>query len=379
MTVDRTPPSLSRDFSWSGKHLFWTLLGILITASIVFDATILDLSTAQPFGFLQGLGLPLVFSLLATMAAGSQAVPVLRQLKTGQIIREEGPQSHHVKAGTPTMGGVFFIPTAITMAGFLGLFSGWSTASWLQFSGISALTLAYGWLGWLDDWQVLQRKSNKGISPKTKLVFQFGFGIIFALWLFLTQPGNLTNLLMPGGWLLPLGILFWPLVSWVLATASNATNLTDGLDGLAGGTSAIAFLAMGAIVAPTNPALGLFCAACTGACLGFLAFNRNPAKVFMGDTGSLALGAALAGVALMTQNLWSAVIISGVFLVETLSVVLQVSYYKATKGPDGKGKRLFKMSPLHHHFELSGWSELQVVGTFYAAAGVLAIAALVWR
>ncbi|MEM1425734.1 MAG: phospho-N-acetylmuramoyl-pentapeptide-transferase, partial [Cyanobacteria bacterium P01_H01_bin.130] len=243
----------------------------------------------------------------------------------------------------------------------------------------SVLTLAYGWLGWMDDWQVIRRKSNKGVSPRTKLLFQFGFGILFAGWLFITQPGELTNLLMPGGWLLPLGILFWPLVSWVLATASNATNLTDGLDGLAGGTSAIAFLAMGAIVAPTAPALGLFCAACSGGCLGFLAFNRNPARVFMGDTGSLALGAALAGVALMTQNLWSAVIISGVFLIETLSVILQVGYYKATKGPDGKGKRLFRMAPLHHHFELEGWSELRVVSTFYAVSGVLAIAALVWR
>ena len=379
MTVDRTPPSLSREFAWSGKHLFWTLLGTLITASIVFDATVLGLSMEQPLGFLQGLGLPLVLGLLATVVAGTRAVPALRRLKTGQVIREEGPRSHQVKAGTPTMGGIFFVPTAIATAGFLGLFSGWSATGWLQFAGIAALTLAYGWLGWVDDWQVIRRKSNKGISPKTKLIFQFGFGIVFAIWLFLTQPDNLTNLLMPGGWLLPLGILFWPLVSWVLATASNATNLTDGLDGLAGGTSAIAFLAMGAIVAPSNPALGLFCASCAGACLGFLAFNRNPAKVFMGDTGSLALGASLAGVALLTQNLWSAVIISGVFIVETLSVILQVSYYKATKGAAGKGKRLFKMSPLHHHFELSGWSELQVVGTFYTAAGILAIAALVWR
>ena len=379
MTVDRTPSSLNSSFSWSGKHLLWTLLTILVAAAVAFDSVSLGLSVVQPVSFVRGLGMPMLLSLVTTTLVGSWAVPILRQLKTGQIIREEGPQSHQVKAGTPTMGGIFFIPTTIATAGFLAVFAGLEASAWLQLLGISVLTLAYGWLGWLDDWQVLRRKSNKGISPRTKLIFQFGFGFVFAGWLFLTQPGDLTNLLMPGGWLLPLGILFWPLVSWVLATASNATNLTDGLDGLAGGTSAIAFLAMGAIVAPTNAALGLFCAACSGGCLGFLTFNRNPAKVFMGDTGSLALGAALAGVALMTQSLWSAVIVSGVFLLETLSVVLQVSYYKATKGPDGKGKRLFKMSPLHHHFELSGWSELQVVGAFYGLSGVFAIAALFWR
>lgn len=359
--------------------MFWTLLSVLIAAAVILDAMVFKLGTEQAMSISGGLGAPLLLSMMATVVAGSWAVPLLRQLKTGQIIRKEGPQSHQVKAGTPTMGGIFFVPTAIAMALFLAMFAGFETSSWIQLAGISGLTLAYGWLGWLDDWQVIRRKSNKGVSPRTKLMFQFGFGILFAGWMFLTQPSELTSLLMPGGWVLPLGILFWPLVSWVLATASNATNLTDGLDGLAGGTSAIAFLAMGAIVAPTNPALGLFCATLCGGCLGFLAFNRNPAKVFMGDTGSLALGAALAGVALMTQNLWSAVIISGVFAVETLSVVLQVSYYKMTKGPDGKGKRLFKMSPLHHHFELSGWSELQVVGSFYAAGVVLAIAALMWR
>jgi phospho-N-acetylmuramoyl-pentapeptide-transferase len=162
--------------------------------------------------------------------------------------------------------------------------------------------------------------------------------------------------------------LFWPLAGFVLVAESNATNLTDGVDGLAAGTVAIAIFALGVIIAPTAPDLMVFCAAVSGSCLGFLAYNRNPASVFMGDTGSL----ALAAVALVTNSLVALFILSGIFFVETLSVMAQVSYYKATKGPDGKGKRLFKMAPLHHHLELTGWSELQVVAVFYMIAAVLA-------
>lgn len=158
----------------------------------------------------------------------------------------------------------------------------------------------------------------------------------------------------------------------MLVAESNATNLTDGIDGLAAGTVAIALLALGALIAPTAPGLMVFCAALSGGCLGFLAHNRNPARVFMGDLGSLALGGALAAVALLTNTLVVLFILSGIFFVETLSVMAQVSYYKATKGPDGKGKRLLKMAPLHHHLELTGWSELQVVGVFYVIAAILA-------
>ncbi|BAB76015.1 phospho-N-acetylmuramoyl-pentapeptide-transferase [Anabaena sp. FACHB-709] len=312
------------------------------------------------------LTLPLLLCTIASAIAGYFVVPLLQALKTGQIIREDGPQAHLKKAGTPTMGGIFFIPVAVVGACVLSNFA-------TEVLAVSALTLSYGLIGWIDDWQILRRKSNKGISPRMKLALQIGFAAAFCLWLMFNQPANITSIALPWvSFALPLGFLFWPLAGFVLVAESNATNLTDGIDGLAGGTVAIALLALGAIVAPTSPALMVFCAALSGSCLGFLAHNRNPARVFMGDTGSLALGGALAAVALLTNSLVALFILSGIFFVETLSVMAQVSYYKATKGPDGKGKRLLKMAPLHHHLELSGWSELQVVSSFYVIAAILA-------
>ncbi|MBD2204159.1 phospho-N-acetylmuramoyl-pentapeptide-transferase [Calothrix sp. FACHB-1219] len=312
------------------------------------------------------LTLPLLLCALITAALGFWVIPLLQALKTGQIIREDGPQAHLKKAGTPTMGGIFFIPVAVVVACILSNFA-------KEVVAVSALTLSYGFIGWLDDWQILRRKSNKGISPRTKLALQIGFAVLFCVWLMFNQPTGITNIALPlVSVSIPLGFLFWPLAGFALVAESNATNLTDGIDGLAGGTVAIALLALAAVVAPTAPGLMVFCAALSGACLGFLAHNRNPARVFMGDTGSLALGGALAAVALLTNSLVVLFILSGIFFVETLSVMAQVSYYKATKGPDGKGKRLLKMAPLHHHLELTGWSELQVVAVFYLIAAILA-------
>jgi phospho-N-acetylmuramoyl-pentapeptide-transferase len=297
---------------------------------------------------------------------GQWVIPLLQRLKTGQIIREDGPQAHLKKAGTPTMGGIFFIPVAVIIACILADFSE-------NVLAVSALTLSYGFIGWIDDWQILRRKSNKGISPKMKLALQVIFGAVFCAWLMFKGDFSITNIHLPWvGLSLPLGLFFWPVAGFVLVAESNATNLTDGIDGLAAGTVAIAIFALGVIIAPTSPDLMVFCAAVSGSCLGFLAYNRNPASVFMGDTGSLALGGALAAVALVTNTLVALFILSGIFFVETLSVMAQVSYYKATKGPDGKGKRLFKMAPLHHHLELTGWSELQVVAVFYIIAAFLA-------
>ncbi|MBD2092489.1 phospho-N-acetylmuramoyl-pentapeptide-transferase [Microcoleus sp. FACHB-1515] len=314
------------------------------------------------------LALPLLISAVATGAIGFWVVPLLRQLKMGQVIREDGPQAHLQKAGTPTMGGIFFVPTVVAIALVLTGFAPSAIA-------VSALTIAYAAIGWLDDWQILRRKSNKGISPRTKLALQIGFGALFCAWL-MTQPTTLTTIALPLGLALPLGWLFAPLAGFVLVAESNATNLTDGLDGLAGGTGAIAFLGLGAIVAPAHPELMVFCACMSGGCLGFLLHNRNPASVFMGDTGSLAMGGALAAVALLSNTLFGLLILSGLFLVETLSVIAQVGYYKATKDSNGIGKRLFKMAPLHHHLELTGWTETQVVARFYLIAAILAAVCL---
>lgn len=351
-------------FKLSGALLFALLTIGLSAVSMYFDW-----AAGRSLMQIQSLTLPFWICAFATAALGFWAVPALRALKAGQAIREDGPQSHLKKAGTPTMGGIFFVPVALAVA---VLWSGFAPSV----VAVSALTFAYGLIGWLDDWQIIRRRSNKGISPRMKLALQIGFGGLFCLWVALTQPINITNIALPFGLVLPLGLLFFPIGWFALVAESNATNLTDGLDGLAAGTVAIALLGLGALIAPTSPELMLFCGCLSGSCLGFLVHNRNPARVFMGDTGSLALGGALAAVALLTNSLLALLILGGVFFVETLSVIIQVTYFKATKGPDGVGKRFFKMSPYHNHLELSGWTETQIVSVFYIISGLLSLLTL---
>lgn len=349
----------SKRLSLTGRVLLWALvIGATCTSVIA------DLSWGNIFSLSTSLTLPLGLATLTTMLLGHWVVPLLRALKAGQFIRQEGPQGHLKKAGTPTMGGIFFIPVALLLALLATGFSAPTVA-------LTLLTLTYAAIGWLDDWQVLRQRSNRGISPRTKLGLQIAGAVLFCLWMLGTQPPGLTIIALPLGLVLPLGVLFWPLAGFVLVAESNATNLTDGLDGLMGGTGAIAFLGMALVVGPDQPELMVFCAAMSGACLGFLGHNRNPARVFMGDTGSLALGAALAGVGLLSGQLFALLILTLLFFAETLSVIIQVGYFKATKGPDGVGKRFFKMAPLHHHLELCGWSETQVVAIAYAVSALL--------
>lgn len=355
---------LSTDsLSLSGKKLLW-----ILGSSLVVIAMVLDGLSGRGWG-IESLTLPLVVAALLSGLMGHWAVPSLRALKTGQFIREDGPQGHLKKAGTPTMGGIFFVPTAVGLA-----------LIWTGFAptvvGAALITLAYAGIGWVDDWQVLRRRSNKGISPRMKLVLQIGFATVFCLWAIATQPATISTVVLPLGLTLPLGLLFWPLAGFTLVAESNATNLTDGLDGLMAGTGAIALLGLGALIASTHPELMIFCAALSGGCLGFLSHNRNPARVFMGDTGSLALGGALAAAGILSGNLFGLLLLTLLFFAETLSVILQVSYYKATKNDDGIGRRLFKMAPLHHHFELSGWTETQVVSSFYAVTALSTLLAL---
>ncbi|MGB3237471.1 MAG: phospho-N-acetylmuramoyl-pentapeptide-transferase [Geitlerinemataceae cyanobacterium] len=357
-----------RPVSISGRMLSWVLAIGLSLISLFLDWQADRFSSWET-----SLTLPFWVCAVVTIALGYWVVPILRALKAGQYIREDGPQAHLKKAGTPTMGGVFFIPVAVAIS---LLWSGFSSAvtpaDLTALLGVSLLTLSYGLIGWLDDWQVLRRQSNKGISPRMKLALQIGLGAMFCGWVsFQPYAINLTSIAFPLGFALPLGWLFWPLAGFVLVAESNATNLTDGVDGLMAGTGSIALLGLGWSVASTSPSLAIFCACLSGGCLGFLAHNRNPATVFMGDTGSLALGGALAAVGIITNNLFVLMILSGLFFVETLSVILQVGYYKATKNKDGIGKRLFRMAPLHHHLELSGWSELQVVAAFYTIVALL--------
>ncbi|HIK55895.1 MAG TPA: phospho-N-acetylmuramoyl-pentapeptide-transferase [Synechococcales cyanobacterium M55_K2018_004] len=344
----------------SGKGLLVGLGGFLSVAAVVLD-WLAARSPWQP----ASLTLPFVLCAGLTWTAGVWVVPILRSLKAGQVIREDGPQAHLKKAGTPTMGGIFVIPVGLAIALLMTRFNP-------QVMAVSALTFSYAAIGWLDDWQILRKRSNKGITPRQKLLLQIGFATLFCLWAFLQQPPNLTTVLLPFGLTLPLGVFFWFVAGFALVAESNSTNLTDGLDGLAAGTGAIALLGLGALVAPSHPWLMIFCACLAGSFLGFLGHNRNPARVFMGDTGSLALGGALAAVGILSQSLFGLLLLSGIFLIEALSVIAQVGYYKATKDAHGIGRRLFRMAPFHHHLELTGWSETQVVGWFYTIGVLLA-------
>jgi phospho-N-acetylmuramoyl-pentapeptide-transferase len=364
--VVASPPQVKTDLV-SGRRLYWIVFSGLFVNALISD--ILGSRLSQP---LESFTLPFTISIGLVSVLGYWAVPWLRQLKAGQVIREDGPQSHLKKAGTPTMGGIFFVPVAL----LLSVIWAWTTGTQaIEVTAAALLTAVLGFVGWLDDWQVLRKKSNKGLSAKVRLAIEVGAGGLFALWLLLTNP-SLSTLVLPFGVVLPIGVLFLGLAIFVVAAESNAVNLTDGMDGLAAGTTAIALFGLGQIIAPQHPGLMLFCACMSGSCIGFLTHNHNPAKVFMGDTGSLALGGALAAVGLMSNSLWALLIVSGLFLLESLSVIAQVTYYKSTKGADGIGQRLFKMAPIHHHFEQSGWSESRVVATFYGVVVVLALLAL---
>ena len=322
------------------------------------------------------LTLPLVVSALVSGAVAAWGVPRLRQLKLGQVIRQEGPQAHHSKAGTPTMGGLLVVPVGVLVGGLLSPDDPRPLA-------VGAITLAYMAIGAFDDWRSLTRRTNTGLTPRGKLALQTLVAALFLLWAGLGGwlgggvPGDVG---LPFGWVLPLGLLIWPLGLFVVLAESNATNLTDGLDGLAAGCGALVFTGMALqLVIRGNggdPALAAFCSAMAGCWLGFLSQNHHPARVFMGDTGSLAMGAALAAVALLSDSLWPLLVMGGVFLAESVSVILQVWVFKATKGADGQGRRLFRMAPLHHHFELGGLAEQGVVKRFWAATLLLVVAGL---
>lgn len=312
----------------------------------------------------------LALTTILTGVIGIPAVALLRAWKTGQVIRAEGPQSHSLKAGTPTMGGLYFLLVAVGVA--LGWIL-WEQGS-LAPEVIAAVGVlgAYAAVGWLDDWQVIRQQSNQGLTPNQKLILQILIAVGFCAWF--SWYGGSPILQLPGLPGIPLGWGYWFLAVFALLATNNAVNLTDGLDGLAAGT--VALVALGLAGLPGgDPGLTVLCIALAGACLGFLAHNRYPAKVFMGDTGSLGLGGALAAIAILKGCLWALAVMGGVFVVEALSVLVQVGYFKYTKKRTGEGKRLLRMSPFHHHLELGGWSEVQVVGTFYGITALLVAAA----
>jgi len=295
------------------------------------------------------------------LLCGPILIPFLRRLKFGQSIRSEGPQAHLQKTGTPTMGGVMFFLSLTAAVAFTAGFNGVTVVLLL-------ITVAFGCVGLLDDFIKVVLKRPLGLRAREKLLAQVLISGVFA-YIIVAYGGRGTDLIIPGtAWVLPLGWFYIPFVVFMMVGFNNAVNLTDGLDGLAAGVTLFAALAYALIANAWGlHDVSLFAAALVGTCLGFLFFNIHPARVFMGDTGSLALGGAVFSLAVLTKTELLFLIIGGVFVLETLSVIIQVIYFRVTGG-----KRFFRMSPLHHHFELSGWSEQRVVFTFWAMAALCA-------
>lgn len=302
-------------------------------------------------------------SFLIAVLLGPLFIPLLRRMKFGQQIRTDGPQSHLKKSGTPTMGGII-IMLALLIA-FLK-FSDKTPDFWVLFTA----SLGFGLVGFLDDYIKIVFKRSLGLTARQKLFGQLLFSIIVCAELY--NMNHSTLITVPGtSWGFDLGWFYYPFVVIILFGASNAVNFTDGLDGLLSGTSAIAFGAFTILALQVSEhESAIFSAAMVGAVLGFLIFNAHPAKVFMGDTGSLGIGGGIAAVAILTKMELMLVIVGGVFVLEMLSVILQVGSFKL------RGKRIFKMSPIHHHFELSGWSEWRVVTTFWSVGLLLAVVGL---
>ncbi|MGD8741786.1 MAG: phospho-N-acetylmuramoyl-pentapeptide-transferase [Granulosicoccaceae bacterium] len=322
-------------------------------------------------------------ALTISFVIGPSMIRRLSLKQIGQTIRDDGPQSHLSKAGTPTMGGALII-VAIAVSTLL-----WADLSNRYIWVVLATTIMFGVIGFVDDYIKLVRKDPKGLRAKYKYFWQSVVGLGVAWYLFSTAPGSVeTTLIVPFVKALQfdLGWLFVPFVYFVIVGSSNAVNLTDGLDGLAIMPTVLVGSALGIfsyvagninlagyLLVPYVPGAGevvIFCGALLGAGLGFLWFNAYPAQVFMGDVGALALGAALGVLAVVVRQELVLVIMGGVFVIETVSVVLQVVSYKLT------GKRLFRMAPLHHHFELKGWPEPRVIVRFWIVTVILVLIGL---
>jgi phospho-N-acetylmuramoyl-pentapeptide-transferase len=329
-------------------------------------------------------------ALLISFATGPRVIRWLAARKIGQAVRSDGPDTHLIKSGTPTMGGVLIL-IAIAVTTLL-----WGDLTNKYVWTVLIVTLGYGIVGWYDDWKKVVYRDPKGLAARWKFFWQSVLGIGAALFLaFSAKSGAQTELIVPFFKTIayPLGVVgFITLTYFVIVGTSNAVNLTDGLDGLAimptvmiaGAFAIFAYVTGHAVLAkylliPYVPGAGELCillGAIAGAGLGFLWFNAYPAEVFMGDVGALALGAALGTVAVIIRQEIVLVIMGGVFVAETLSVMLQVSYFKYTKKKFGEGRRILRMAPLHHHFEQTGWKETQVVVRFWIITIMLVLIGL---
>jgi phospho-N-acetylmuramoyl-pentapeptide-transferase len=339
-----------------------------------------------PFNVFQYLSFRGAYAALTTLLIcflfGPRIIEALKRLKIGQSVRNDGPETHLKKGGTPTMGGVLII-LSVMLSMLL-----WQDMNnkkvWLTLGAF----LAFGLIGFIDDYLKVSRRNSAGVSAKGKLIAQFTVALGISLILYFSGDEGITALYLPffKNPVADLGVWWIPFAMLLLVGESNAVNLSDGLDGLAAGLLLLVFITLGVLAYLSGRAdyssylgipyitgageLAVFCFAGAGACVGFLWFNTHPAEVFMGDVGSLSLGGVIATISLIIKKEILILIIGGVFVLEAASVIIQVLYYKLRK------KRIFKMAPLHHHFELSGWAETKVVIRFWILGGLFAVIAL---
>ena len=324
-----------------------------------------------------------ITALFICLILGPFFIRLLQRMQVKESIRAEGPESHQKKSGTPTMGGLIIL-SGIIIPSLL-----WADLTNFYIQSVLIVTLWLGMLGFMDDYLKAIKKEPKGLVGKKKLIGQILLGLLFGLGLTYFSPNynGMTNIPFFKNYVLNLGVLYIPFIIFVITGASNAVNLTDGLDGLAIGLSALCFIAFGGIAyvigrldyssylqieyMPGAGELTIYCGAAIGSALGFLWFNAHPAEVFMGDTGSLALGGALGAISILLKKELLLVIVGGVFVVEALSVILQVLSYRFRNK-----KRIFKMAPIHHHFELLGWAESKVVIRFWIIGALCALLTL---
>ncbi len=312
--------------------------------------------------------LAIIIAFAISAALTPVLIPFLEKLKFGQQVRDDGPETHLKKQGTPTMGGIgFLIAILITSLIFASRYP--------KIVPILLVTLGFGLIGFLDDFLKIRKQQSEGLKPWQKLAAQFIVTGAFAIYL-VTGDGVGTGMLIPftggfeNGYFLNLGILFVPAVFFIVLGTDNGVNFTDGLDGLCSSVTVIVAAFFTAASLKTGSGISPITGAVIGSLMGFLLFNVYPAKVFMGDTGSLALGGFVASSAFMMQMPVFIVIAGMIYLVEVLSVILQVTYFKMTGG-----KRIFRMAPIHHHFELGGWSETRVVAVFTIITVILSLIA----
>ncbi len=310
----------------------------------------------------------IVMAFVITVILGYPSIPLLRRLKAGQSIREDGPQSHLKKAGTPTMGGLFMVAALVVTTLIVEGFS-------KDMLVLIIATVGFAGIGFIDDFIKVVLKRNLGLNTWQKLILQTILAIVLAVYQLKVSAFG-THVYIPFvDTNVDFGFLYIPFIVFFVVAMVNSVNLTDGLDGLASGVTVPVCLFLGmTAVGYAYEGLGVFSGAVVGACAGFLVYNHKPAKVFMGDTGSLALGGAISAVAILMNVTLIIPIVGLVYVAEAVSVILQVGYFKKT------GKRLFKMAPLHHHYELSGWGEVKVVKVFSLASVVLCIlgALIMW-